>query len=131
MVARFFQSILLNPAIHSVTLSRGKLAGSVIAGFLDVVTSVTTFGIYDCVVEESKRDQGVIDLAASIQRNTRIRTLSLSYLDDSYLCPILSSLASNSHAKELEVCLRNPSREASNAMKHLMESTASIENRSS
>jgi hypothetical protein len=133
LVARFLRSIQLNPAIHSIILSRVQVSGTVLAGFLDAATSVTDLCIHGCEMEEAERDQGVIDVAASIQRNTRIRKLRLTLLDGVYLCPILSSLASNSHVRKLEIGLfhyssmNSPRREAPDSVKHLLESTASIE----
>jgi hypothetical protein len=127
MVTRFLQSMQLNPVIHTVTLSHVQFAATALAHFLDAATSVTTLEMRGCCMEASDREQGVIALAAAIQRNVHIRKLSLIDLDFVCLSPILDGLASNSHVKELEMCLRNPSREASNATKHLMESTASIE----
>jgi hypothetical protein len=127
LIDRFLLSIQLNPAIHTVRLFYVEVSGTALAGFLDAATSVTTFELHDCSMDAAEREQGVIDLAASMQRNTRVRKLSLCYLDDVYLCPILSGLATNSHVKELEFRRDDPSREASEAVKRLLESTATID----
>jgi hypothetical protein len=128
VVGRFLHSIQLNPAIHTVELHCSHVSGTALACILDAATSVTTFKIFRLPMEASERRQGAIDLAASMQRNTRIRKLSLTNLDDVYLCPILSSLASNSHVKKLVINLRYPqNREAPAAVKRLLESTSSIE----
>jgi hypothetical protein len=131
LVPRFLHSFRLNSAIHTVKLVFVKVSGTALADFLDAASSVTTFGIHDCRMEASERDQGVIDLATSLQRNRWIRTLSLHALGDAYLCPILRGIASNSHLKELEIGNRPvkwlPSGEASEAVRGLLESTVSIE----
>jgi hypothetical protein len=124
LVGQFLQSIQLNPAIHTVKLKCAEV--SALAGFLDAATSVTTLEVNRCNMEASELHQGVIDLAASIQRSTRIRKLILISLGDVYLCPILKSLAYNSHLKELVISLRtDQSHKASDALNHLLESTTS------
>jgi hypothetical protein len=71
LVDRFLQSIQLNPMIHTVKLAHVQIAGTSLACFLNAATSDTTFEIFVCTVEASERDQGLIDLAAAFQRNTR------------------------------------------------------------
>ena len=69
---RFLQSIQLNPVIHTVKLASVDVSGTSLACFLDAATSVTDLCIHGCELEETWRDKGVTDLAASFQRNTRI-----------------------------------------------------------
>jgi hypothetical protein len=105
LAVRFLQSIQLNPAIRTLSLWNVHVSGNVLADFLDTATSVTDLGIHGCEMKIAERGKGVIDLAASIQRSTWIRKLSLSYLLGFYLCAILDSLASNSHVRELVIGL--------------------------
>jgi hypothetical protein len=80
-----------------------------------------------CDMEASEKEQDMIDIAASIQRNTQIQKLSLKYLDEDFLSPILSSLASNSSVKELALLLDERWPEATeDAVKSLLESTSTI-----
>jgi hypothetical protein len=77
MAERFLQSIQLNPSIHTVRLCSVRVSRTALASFLDEATYITTFGIHGSIDglnrEASEVDQGAIDLASSIQRNTRIR----------------------------------------------------------
>jgi hypothetical protein len=125
LLTSFLQSIQLNPAIQTVRLMSTEVSGTELARFLDAATSVTKFEISRCKMKASERKQGMIDLAAAIQRNTNIRNLALKDLEDIYLCPILSSLASNPHVNELEIEMS--ANQASESVKRLLESTSTIE----
>jgi hypothetical protein len=128
LTTRFLIAIQRNPVIHTVELGVVQFSGTALASFLDEATAVTTFEMGACVMEASEQDQGMINLKASIQRNTRIRKLSLGLRDD-LLFPILRSLAFNSSVKELEIYLddHTSTREACDTVKYLLESTSSIE----
>jgi hypothetical protein len=93
-----------------VKLWNVEISGTVLACFLDAATSVTTLAIAHCALEARREGHGAIDFAASLQRNTQIRKLSLDDLEDIFLSPILRRLASNSHVKELELNLNSPCR---------------------
>jgi hypothetical protein len=127
LAARFLQSIQLNSAIHTVKLRNVDVSGAALARFLDMATSVTTLDLENCHMDASQQEQGMMDIAAAIQRNTWIRKLSLNHFAEYFLRPILSSLASNSSVKELEIRLSHTWEEAPDAVKHLLESTSTIE----
>jgi hypothetical protein len=125
---RFLQAIQINPAIQTVRLDYLRLSGTSIASFLESATFVKTFELHNCDMEDSESEQGSMELAAAIQRNTNIRTLKLKWLKDVYLLPILGSLASNTGVKELRICSGgNHSVASTLAIQSLLESTSTLE----
>jgi hypothetical protein len=129
LVTSFLHAIQGNHAIQTVILSNVRVSRASIAAFLDA-TSVTTLELSGCDMEPSEINQGVRELAASLQCNTTIQTLSvwLSYV---YLVPIIESLASNECVKVLRFRPWHETEtqylESSVAIQRLLESSSSIE----
>ena len=88
----FLQAVQRNPFVHTVGFKHCDLAsGEIISSFLDTATSLMQFDLEYC----DMTTQGAGRIAASLQRNTNLRTLSLLGLEDSNLTLILQGLEMN------------------------------------
>jgi hypothetical protein len=128
---KFLQAIRVNPAIRSVHFNNIRVLGVSIASFLDAATFITRFHLLDVRMEAHEQERGAEEIAAALQRNTHIRTLSLGNLNDVYMLPILRGLTTNSHVNELDLTRlgrdgQDLSLAASTGFKSLLESNAKI-----
>jgi len=123
LVRSILQAIQQNTAIRSVEM-RWLLLPTDISRFVDTASSVTSFSLQSCAMEQGAGS----DLAAALQRNTNIETLQLWKLDDLYAIPILEGLQSNTAVKTLNFSPTNfyLSAEMSLALQHLLDSTTLI-----
>ena len=98
LIRAFLQAIQQNTAIQNVMLWGLRLPTD-ISTFVDNASSITSFCIDGCDMEAAERQQGASDLAAALQRNTNIETLSLEKMENIYTVPILESLRLNAAVK--------------------------------
>jgi hypothetical protein len=126
---KFLQAIQMNAAIQTVNLMNIQVPGASIASFLDSATSVTTLLLENVNMEVNGQVRGAQELAAALQRNTNIRRLDLCKLNDVYMVPILSGLATNNHVNTLilDFGVDGLSLVASAGLESLMESNATID----
>jgi len=113
-----------NAAIRNVEL-HGLNLPTDISTFIDNASSITSFEISFCDIEQGGRS-----LAAALQRNTNIKTLTLSSLTDIYTVPVLEGLRSNAAVKTFifsPSSFTNLSDETSHALQRLLQSTTSIQ----
>jgi len=128
LVRAFLHAIQQNASIRSVQLYSIRLPTNV-STFVNTASSITLFTIFDCDMEATERDSGARDLAAVLQCNTNIKTLTLSNLEDIYTILILEGLESNVSLKTFifsPISTPNISDATSHALQHLLESTTSI-----
>jgi hypothetical protein len=80
-------------------------------------------------MEAHEQERGAQELAAALQRNTNILTLSLGDVEDVFLLPILSGLELNTHIETLILIfgVEDLSRAAATGIQRLVESTATID----
>jgi len=125
LVSAVLQAIQQNSAIRRVFLVYLRLFVG-ISTFVDTASSIEILNLYGCDMDPSEREQGARHLAAALQRNTSIQTLSLTFLDDVCMCSILQRLRANSTLKHI-LLGGNPFSDAvSRAIQQLLESTTSI-----
>ena len=130
LVRSILQAIQQNTAVRRVVLRWLRLPADTISTFLDSATSITSFGLFDCHMEPTEREQGTRSLAAALQRSTNIASLRLARLNDIYTIPILEGLRTNVSLKTFifsPTSAANISDETSHALQHLLESTTSIQ----
>ena len=125
-VAMILPVVQQNPFVQTVQLTRCDLSsGEIISSFLDTATSLTEFGLCDCIMTT----QGAGRIAASLQRITNLRTLSLSDLEETRLTRILQGLEMNAFLQSLSLSLNyqtlGPA--VSLAIQRLLERTPAIQ----
>ena len=128
LVRSILRAVQQNTALRSVEMRWLRLPTE-ISAFVDNASSITSFSIYGCDMEDAERQQGARSLAAALQRNTNIKTLALSRLDDIYAVPILEGLRLNTAVKTFifNSSSTNLSDETSHAVHQLLQSTTSIQ----
>jgi len=130
LVCSILLALQQNTAIQNVELRWLRLPTD-ISTFVDNMSSITSFSLYDCDMAPAEREQGARNLAVALQRNTNIQSLKIVELDDIYAVPILESLRSNTSVKALifspASSTTNTLDEVSHALQELLESTTSIQ----
>jgi len=128
LVRSILQAVQQNTSIRNVKLWQLRLPTD-ISTFMDNMSSITSFSIWDCDIEAVEHDQGARRrLAAALQRTTNIETLELRILADTDAIPILQSLRSNAHLKTFIYTGRaDVSDTVSNALHQLLDSSTSIQ----
>jgi len=122
--AMFLQAVQQNPFVHTVGfLSCDLASGEIISLFLDTATCLTKFSLEDCSVTS----QGAGRIAASLQRNTNLQTLSLFNVEDSNLTLILQGLETNTCLQSLILHYQTLEQTVLLAVQHLLERTPSIQ----
>ena len=121
--ATILQAVQQNHFVQTVGLTWCNLtSGEVVSSFLDTAASLAELKIDGC----SMTTQGAGSIAASLQRNTNLQTLSLAdFFEDSHLTLILQGLETNTCLQSLSLSsIRQP---ISLAIQHLLERTPSIQ----
>ena len=124
--AMILQAVQHNASVRSVRFfCCGLASGEIISSFLDTATSLMQFDLHAC----SMTTQGAGRIAASLQRNTNLRTLSLggSNLEDSHLTRILQGLEVNTCLQSLVLNDQTLGQAVSLVIQHLLERTPSIQ----
>jgi hypothetical protein len=119
----FLLALQQNPSLQTAGFTCLQLSGESMASFIDSATSLTELSIIGCAMVAPG---GALAIAAALQLNTNIRRLELD-LEEMYLIPIVSSLASNTSVKTLHVWFESISLNGSLALASLVESSATIE----
>ena len=128
LVRSILRAIQQNTSMGSVKLWWLRLPSN-ISPFLNNVSSIRSFKLFDCDMEPAEREQGARSLAAALQRNTSIESLELGRLDDIYAFPILESLRFNTSVKTFiffPSSIPNVPDTTSHTLQRLLESTTSI-----
>jgi len=124
--ATILQAVQQNPSIGSVTFAGCNLtSGEVISSFLDTATSLRQFYLRTC----SMTGEGAGRIAASLQCNTSLRTLTLLDLEDSHFTVILQGLETNASLQSLSLYhfYHTLGQAVPLAVQHLLERTSSIQ----
>jgi len=124
--ATILQAVQQNPSIGSVTFAGCNLtSGEVISSFLDTATSLRQFCLRTC----SMTGEGAGRIAASLQCNTSLRTLTLLDLEDSHFTVILQGLETNASLQSLSLYhfYHTLGQAVPLAVQHLLERTSSIQ----
>jgi len=125
LVRAILRAMQQNTAIRSVDLQCVCLPIDTISTFVDIASSITSFSINGCYMEPANRQQGARSLAAALQRNTNIKHLKLSEMEDIYAIPMLEGLRFNSAVKSFAINI--PPWKTFVAIQQLLESTTSIQ----
>jgi len=130
LMRSFLQAVQQNSSIRTMSLEESILIPDRdICAFLDAASSLKTFILRHCAFEPIEQYQGATNLGAALQRNGNIQSLELKALHDPYLPIIFRSLESNSTLRNLslEASIHHFSGESSEAARHLLESTTSLQ----
>ena len=80
LVRAFLQAVQQNNSVRSMELRWVRLLTADISTFVNTASSITSFRLICCDMEPADREQGARDLAAALQRNTKLHKRNLTSL---------------------------------------------------
>ena len=101
IIQRVIQAVQKNSWITDVVIGDITVSGRSVASVLDEARGLEFLALQECIVAD--REAGAEAIAASLQRNTNLRILDLYGLSTVIVQPILHTLSSACHLKELQV----------------------------
>jgi len=121
---RILQAIQQNSSVRVVELEYTALAPEDLCSFLATAVHVAELTLRGCGLLDG--EQSARDVAAALQRNTNIVTLTLCNVD-AFLDPIFEGLVLNTCVRNLTITTNSLPQATSNALQVLLESTRSVQ----
>lgn len=125
MIRLFLRAIRQNSSVQTVSLNGLTIEAREIASFLGEATSVSTFSVKQCRMEEVT-DDDLRGLEDAFARSTNIETLALREVSSAFVLPVLRGLRLNRSLKRLSVGYSRTEVETPLAIQQLLETSTSI-----